>query len=47
MKISHAMDVENVDIEFQVRNGTRLMETVKISKGTIDWMPPGGGNRSR
>jgi hypothetical protein len=45
MTISHAMDVGNVDVEFQVRNGTRLMGTVKISKGTIDWRPAGGKPR--
>jgi hypothetical protein len=39
MKIAHAMDVGNVDVEFEIRKGTRLMGRVKLSKGSIDWTP--------
>ena len=39
LNISRAIPVGNVDIEVAVRRNGRAFGRVKISKGSIDWMP--------
>jgi len=39
LTIPHTIDIGNVDVEFEVRDGKNLMGKVKISKGGIDWWP--------
>jgi hypothetical protein len=41
LKVPSAIEVGNVDVEFEVRDGTNLMGTVAISRGGIDWRPKG------
>ena len=39
LNISQAIPIGNVDVEIAVRRNGRAFGKVKISKGTIDWMP--------
>lgn len=39
MKIEHAIEVANVDVDFEVRDGSDLLGRLEISKGGIDWYP--------
>jgi hypothetical protein len=39
LNVSRAIPVGNVDIEVAVRRNGRAFGRVKISKGSIDWMP--------
>jgi hypothetical protein len=41
LEINHAIEVGNVDLTFKVRDGSRLVGTLTISKGTIDWKKSG------
>jgi hypothetical protein len=41
LKVPSAIEVGNVDVEFEVRDGANLMGTVAISRGGIDWRPKG------
>jgi len=36
-----AIQIGNVDIEFDVYSGGQKTGTLKISKGTLDWVPAG------
>ena len=36
-----AIQIGNVDIEFDVYSGRRKTGTLKISKGSLDWVPVG------
>jgi Lsr2 len=40
-KVSSPIEVGNVDVEFEVRDGAALMGTVAISRGGIDWRGKG------
>jgi hypothetical protein len=42
LKVAHAIDVGNVDVEFEVRSGGPLLGRVQVSKGGIDWTPRNG-----
>ena len=44
MKIAHAVNVGNVDVEFEVRSGSTLLGRVQVSKGGIDWTPANARN---
>jgi hypothetical protein len=44
LKVAHAVDVGNVDVEFEVRKGNGLLGRVKVSKGGIDWIPSNARN---
>jgi hypothetical protein len=37
LSISHDIEIGNVDVVFKVRDGSALIGTVTISKGSIDW----------
>jgi hypothetical protein len=39
LNISRPIPVGNVDVEFAVRRNGRAFGKVKVSKGSIDWMP--------
>jgi hypothetical protein len=39
LRIDHPINVGNVDIEIEVRTGSRLVGRVTISQGGIDWTP--------
>jgi hypothetical protein len=39
LNISQPVPIGNVDIEIAVRRDGKAFGKVKISKGTIDWMP--------
>jgi hypothetical protein len=39
MKVEHPIEVGNVDVVFEVRDGGALLGRMKISKGGIDWFP--------
>lgn len=41
LKVSSPIEVGNVDVEFEVRDGAALMGTVAISRGGIDWRGKG------
>ena len=41
LRVPTPIEVGNVDIEFEVRNGAALVGTVKISRGGIDWRASG------
>ena len=41
MKVDHLIEIGNVDVVFEVRDGTALMGRMKISRGGIDWHPAG------
>lgn len=41
MNIEHPIEVGNVDVVFEVRDGADLLGRMKISKGGIDWQPRG------
>ncbi len=40
--IAHPLNVGNVDVEFEVRTGKKLLGRVQVSKGGIDWTPVNG-----
>jgi hypothetical protein len=37
--IPRAIDVQNTDIELEVTSDGAMLGRLKISKGTIDWLP--------
>jgi len=37
LEVSHAIPIGNVDIKLPVRKGTKLLGTMTISKGGVDW----------
>jgi len=39
LKIAHDLPVGNVDVEIVVRRGGKLLGTVTVSRGGIDWKP--------
>ena len=39
LKIPHAITVANTDIEVEVREDGEVLGRVRISRGSIDWMP--------
>jgi hypothetical protein len=39
MKVEHPIEVGNVDVVFEVRDGAALLGRMEISKGGIDWYP--------
>lgn len=39
MVIAHKLEIGNVDVEFEVRDGATLLGVVQISRGGIDWRP--------
>ncbi len=41
LTISRAIQIGNVDIEFDVRSNGRKTGTLKISKGGLDWVQSG------
>lgn len=43
LKVEHAIEVGNVDVVFEVRDGNSLKGFMSISKGGIDWR--GNGRR--
>jgi hypothetical protein len=46
LKIPHGITVANTDIEVLVREDGEVLGRVRISKGSIDWIP-GMGRRSK
>lgn len=40
LEVSHAIPIGNVDIKLPVRKGTKLLGTLTISKGGVDWKKP-------
>jgi len=47
MKIEHPIEVGNVDVVFEVRDGSALLGRMQISKGGIDWYPKGAQSPRR
>jgi hypothetical protein len=45
LKIPHEINLGTTDIEVVIRKDGRKFGTVKISMGTIDWVPSGGSPR--
>ena len=39
LKIEHPIEVGNVDVVFEVREGNTLLGKLKLSKGGLDWLP--------
>jgi hypothetical protein len=39
LKIPSQIDVQNTDIELEVHSDEKKLGTLKISKGSIDWLP--------
>ncbi len=37
MQVSHEIPIGNVDITLPVRKGTKLLGTLTISQGGVDW----------
>jgi hypothetical protein len=37
LTISHPVNIGNVDVVFEVRNGNALLGKLEISKGGVDW----------
>jgi hypothetical protein len=42
LEIPHGIRVVNTDIEVQVREDGKLLGRVRISRGSIDWVPANG-----
>jgi hypothetical protein len=41
MKLNHTIEIGNVDVEIEVRDGKALIGTLTLSTGTIDWRRKG------
>ena len=39
LKILHSLEVVNTDIEVEVREDGELLGRIRISRGSIDWIP--------
>jgi hypothetical protein len=39
MKTEGGVEVSNSDVRFEVKNGGKLLGTLTLSRGTIDWRP--------
>jgi hypothetical protein len=41
MTISHPIEIGNVDVQVEIRDGTKLLGNLTISTGSIDWRKRG------